>query len=165
MLTFLSNTLFTSWCTAWPNAFFIWPRWRWNNCVCWGVKNPDNFFFSWEAVPTTPRLCSAPAEWREDFWSVQNLCGRRRRPVAPGLLWHDHRWWRMAGKRDATCWPPVYDSHLFKYNHRACGTLFIWIVCEAAVTHQTQNFSDFPQTPEWKAGILPELEELHCWIW
>ncbi|MEQ2173985.1 hypothetical protein GOODEAATRI_003165 [Goodea atripinnis] len=37
-------------------------------------------------------------------------------------------------------------------------------LCCCCDTHESPYLSGFPQAPEWKAGILQELEELHRWL-
>lgn len=44
-----------------------------------------------------------------------------------------------------------------------CSLLFFVIIMTVVTLWPTS--SGFPQTAEWKSGVLQELEELHCWLW
>lgn len=109
-------------------------------------------------VQTPEGLRSDSAERRDDLWAVHHLRGRRGGSAHPGVLWHDHRWRRMAGE-----WINLQvKSHIKKQDMISCVLWpwpsllwLLWICCDTA---------GFPPTPEWKAGILQELEELHGWL-
>ncbi|MEQ2202636.1 hypothetical protein XENOCAPTIV_010194, partial [Xenoophorus captivus] len=51
---------------------------------------------------------------------------------------------------------PVFSDDIDKMAYRG--------LCCCCDTHKSPYLSGFPQAPEWKAGILQELEELHRWL-